>query len=1805
MNGVLNIQTRVLTAQAQAALKQLEKEIAAVDRATNGQTAAQKNLSVAQEHNRNVTRALSAAYKELAAAEKAAAGSAGAIVAAEKAATAATHANTQALGKLAIAEANVKALRQGGLAAQARAQNLTMRQKAANDALKIANINLAAAQRRVAEVTAAQNSNNSALNGSTNALTAAQEALTKAEIRQAAAKRRQILVGNVSAKIRNEARLAAKALAIAELQLADAEHKATVAAAAKNAALARVTVTEAEATAATQRLTAANAALAKAQQNAAVSAAALRNAQAAGSAATAAGAGAAAAAAGGGFAAATNGMRKFGSQTQWAGRQLTTNFGIPVLIAGGLATKWALENEKSMTRVSKVYGELGMDITQKQKELEQLGRAFTALSNHFGVHQKEVIDIAASWAAAGASGVGLARSVRNTLTIMSLGEMEAAEATSALIALQSQYNINSKDLTKTIAQLNIVENQTGASLRDLIQGFSRAAGVAKTAGIDTRHLSAYIAGLVPTAGTATNAGNALKTMIARLFAPTNSARDVLEKMNIQVDAMSWKSATGAERIETVSKAFWKLDSSQRATAASYLAGNFQISRFVTLMEQVRGNTHDATQELSQYQRAMNATANEAAYLVQAEQELNAVLESNPQKLKQIMVILQNSMASAIQPAIPAIIMLAAMIQKAFEAFQNLPPGVRKAIIAFVLFAATLGIVLRLVGTFILLFAYMAKIVRVLAFAVIFLGKAIWMRLVLPLVAALAAISPIGWAVIAVVAVVTVAIMKIPGVMEKVRNSIASAFNALPQSIQDAMMTVVRIVQAAVQAVYTLFSYLNPFAHHSPSLVENVTKGMAVVTSEFAKITNIGPPIRKAYKDIKLFKDATADLRAGFDSVKRAQDFKDLMKVDPDAADEFRALVADLKVLNPILDQLTDQLDAQQRVVDGWRDKLDAANDALDVQKEKLEKLQEVARGWSDLLSQAEDDLSRFASAPLTGTRAMEDQIFANEMAQKALRLEMMNLEDVAGPIDDLRDRMAALNGDIEVLRGTQADLRGAGAGSDVLATYDAQIAALEAQKQSVNETASEYNQLEDQLANLERIGQRLDLEKSLNFDGLNRQIDQAANSLEEMPFEQIMAGVANAKARIDEYSAALGVANSKVDEQQKLVDKAQQKYDAINASYERQADKLEVIRERYDQVKKAVDDVTAALDEMVSAAQGVEKKASGEYVSNAAKNMESAKGGNFPDAAGKGGIGRETDMDIDAWTKQLQDETKALGDRIDIFKPLRDGWWKFKSWWASNVTGPIKNLFTDLVPGTDNISLSGSHAKYIDSEFKNQLDGMADTFKNAFKSDAMKSVGNGIEAVFRGIGEVIRLYWPDIKDLIDVFKDAGVKAFKTIWPELQRMGKAFKDVWIAIEPLRNILMVVAAAIGGWILLKWKVFASILTEVVGRALDFIIDIIGDVLRVFTGVVQLIGGILSGDWTLMWEGAKNIVMGIFEAIWHVIEGFVSIIWGVIKGFVEGVVGFFTWLWDVLVGHSIIPDMVNAIVKWFLSLPGKILSALAALGGKLVDLIKAAWALFMSALKTAWNGTFEFIKSLPGKIFDGFMLYVGLITSIGSKIIGWIKTGLVNAWEKISGWVGEKIDWVVEKFGSIKSSLASKFSGMFDGIKDAFRGAINFIIRGWNGIEFKIPGFKVGPVGYDGFTLGLPDIPELARGGIARGGKLHLVGERGPEFFVPNRTGTVGTNDALQRILSSEIARMTSTFRPTTLGETVKATNPAALGGTVARADARVSGADQPAQVVQSQTVNNRTEYHFHGDLSFPNITSGDDADKFLSNLSDLAG
>jgi TP901 family phage tail tape measure protein len=1640
---------------------------------------------------------------------------------------------------------------------------------------------------------------------------------------------------------------------------------------------------------------------------------------------------------------------KLGNALQWTGRQLQYNFTLPIALAGVAATKFALDNEKAATRIVKVYGDVGMSQQQITNETNALRKAFVALSNHFGVQQKEVLDVAAAWAAAGASGVALAKDVKLTMETMVLGEMNATEATDALIAIQAQYNQSTDQLTKTIQILNMVENQTGISMQGLVQGFARAAGTAAGAGVDVRHLAAMLAAMTPAAGSAAQAGNALKTILSRLFAPTSDSAAVMKEMGINVETTAWQSKNGSQRLETLADSFVKLNKAQQTAASSIIASRFQINKFGTLMKDIANRNAKAGDATSYYGRALQSTADKTAVYNQMQRELNQVLSSNPQRLKQIWTILQNAMADIVQPMIPVILMAADALRRLAQWFSNLPPAVQKLISTLLLFVALFGpllryfgslitlvgelrfffmalgmpiqmvigwaaslagiiggvlssalmgirivllgaggaalsfggIIARLTGTFgsfvalvaggplrnlgailvggfavigrnlavvwsgtwiairaitatgvswigdailivfgrnilasfrvvgiglaaIWTMSLRAMMVATRAFAIsslinfgglfvslraIFMGG--WVALIggfrfglvgllglfrsLPMMllrsapALIGALATLGrLAVLALTGPWGAALAAVIGVIILFRNQIGQIINniiqmfyQLPGGLIGALRAVVDVVRSAALQVYEWMQYLNPFARHSPSVVDNVTAGMAAVRNEISSITKVSSPLQQAAADMQRYGQVVANLKNQMAAAQRTDDRASIGKINPGALGAFDALNRDLASLSKLLATSQSAVDAQQRVVDAWSAALDRANAALDVQQAKLDQLQDALSRQQDLLSAAKDRLSTWANAPIQGMKAMSDAIFANDMAQKRLQLQMMKMEDALGPIDKVKDRISKLNGEMELAQGTAADLRAKGAGSDILKVYDQQIGALAQQKKSIENTLKPYDDLQAALDKLQRTGQELDLQNSLKFDPLTRQIEQAANAMKEMPFDVIMKGIQGAQADIAKYTAAVDQASAAVRDQQAVVDNLKRARDAVQATYDVENKKLEQLKKSYQGVQDAIDGVKGALGDMAGAAndaiqrqeeaarkaaeQARKAEADRKKREAAAKKAKKAKlpkpdklspqmqafmdaGGakDFQNVLGKGGIGREGPAGdqsklIDDFTKDMAKQTAAMFDGFDIFGPIKDMWNKFWAWLQPKIQA-VKDFIGRIFQGVD-----------FSAPFKN----MDFSWLNKIK-DIIVGVVN---FVTEWVGKLWQLFGPDI---IDIGKQLWA-GLQSIWQQIQPqlaafgelwtpLGKALQNVWTIVKPILEVFVLGIIGLA-------SVLLHTLASVIGPVFEAIGGILAGVLSVVRGFMRIIIGIFTLDWSMVWKGVVDIFGGAWKIVTSLFVGVGKTLWGIVSGIVTGIVNFFKWLWNVLVGHSIIPDLINSILNWFyklVTLPSWIFNKVLAV---ILQYLTQWWVQSIQPkVTTIYNGItsiFHQLSGLPG------WLKTNTWDKIHSIISAWwtntvqpkvqeIKTKIENIFHGLGGLPGWLYDhaWkpihdrlldVWNKYlRPLGNSMLRGFANIFNNVGVAVAkglntgiAAINKLIDGLNWIGSHVPGlsFKIGQIGYASAMYWSP--PQFARGGdlpaskVGAGFKTNgiraIVGEGNPahpEFVIP---------------------------------------------------------------------------------------------------------
>lgn len=199
-------------------------------------------------------------------------------------------------------------------------------------------------------------------------------------------------------------------------------------------------------------------------------------------------------------------------------------------------------------------------------------------------------------------------------------------------------------------------------------------------------------------------------------------------------------------------------------------------------------------------------------------------------------------------------------------------------------------------------------------------------------------------------------------------------------------------------------------------------------------------------------------------------------------------------------------------------------------------------------------------------------------------------------------------------------------------------------------------------------------------------------------------------------------------------------------------------------------------------------------------------------------------------------------------------------------------------------------------------------------------------------------------------------------------------------------------------------------------------------------------------------------------------------------------------------------------FRKIVDKVFGAIRKIVGKVTD-----W--FKTKVPEAFTKVLDFVRrwnllSVIARIWEK-------VKEVAGRFLGWFREAVPTAFDKVLDFVkrwnlvavlGRVIDgvkkpidklvgWVKELPGRIADGAA----GLWDGLKNGLKEALNAIIDLWNSIDFGIsitvPDW-VPKVGGKGFKVDdvFPDIPKLARGGVVRSPTLALIGEAGPEAVVP---------------------------------------------------------------------------------------------------------
>jgi len=397
-------------------------------------------------------------------------------------------------------------------------------------------------------------------------------------------------------------------------------------------------------------------------------------------------------------------MINWGKNTQWAGRQLTVGLTVPLAAFGMASAKAFKEADAELVRLTKVYGGVAAtsaaDLSKIRNEVSTTAKE---ISKAYGVSFKDTITLAADIAATGKQGNELLSSVKETSRLAVLGEVDRQDAMKATLAIQNTFKQNTDQLSASINFLNAVENQTSTSLADLIEAIPKAGPVIQGMGGSVKDLALYLTAMKEGGINAAEGANALKSALASLINPTKVAKEMFNKMGIDLGGIVTKNAgnlTGT--ILELQSALDTLDPLKKQQAIEQLFGKFQFARMNALF----ANLGRQGSQTLQVMDLMKASSQDLASV--ASRELGMVTESASGKYRRALEGLKADLAGMGEEFLKVQTFFINLTDGILKFVNKLPAPVKTILTLATGLTAVIGPLIMLTGVLANFFGYIIK-----------------------------------------------------------------------------------------------------------------------------------------------------------------------------------------------------------------------------------------------------------------------------------------------------------------------------------------------------------------------------------------------------------------------------------------------------------------------------------------------------------------------------------------------------------------------------------------------------------------------------------------------------------------------------------------------------------------------------------------------------------------------------------------------------------------------------------------------------------------------------------------------------------------------------------------------------------------------------------------------------------------------------------------------------------------------------------------------------------------------------------------
>ncbi|MBX0320833.1 phage tail protein [Shouchella clausii] len=300
--------------------------------------------------------------------------------------------------------------------------------------------------------------------------------------------------------------------------------------------------------------------------------------------------------------------------------------------------------------------------------------------------------------------------------------------------------------------------------------------------------------------------------------------------------------------------------------------------------------------------------------------------------------------------------------------------------------------------------------------------------------------------------------------------------------------------------------------------------------------------------------------------------------------------------------------------------------------------------------------------------------------------------------------------------------------------------------------------------------------------------------------------------------------------------------------------------------------------------------------------------------------------------------------------------------------------------------------------------------------------------------EAIKTTMETVVATIVTFVSEKLAQIKAFWDEhgaavMQAVTNIFNGIKSIIEPVMNGILAIMQFV-------WPFIVSLIQMVWGN----IQGVISGALNIIMGLVKAFAGLFTGDFSLMWEGIKQLFSGALEAIWNVVQ---LLLFGrllkIASSLFTGLMGVFSKMWGAI--SNLFLTALNGIRSFFSTIFTPIQNVVMTVMGFIRNAIS-------TGLTTASNVVQTVLTAIRTVFLTVFNAVRNVVTTAISFVQNFISTGISAARTAVTSALNAIKTTFTTIFNAVRSSVTTAMTNIktaiSNGIQSAWQAVLNFVGR-----------------------------------------------------------------------------------------------------------------------------------------------------------------